>query len=108
MRITGSGKLDPDFSKIPKQQQILGIVTEAALFIPGTTEWLLPRISPRCENCGGGHPFQVSMAYRPLLGGVVPLIKLAKSHHLMCTHCGETIELEAEEYHKIKGRLQEP
>ena len=101
-RITGSGKLDPDFSKIKRSTQLLGTIAERDLYAPGSKEWLIPRINPLCENCGSKEPHQIVMSYHSF---PLPLIKQRKRYHIICSHCGESVELEYAEFLKIKPYL---
>jgi hypothetical protein len=103
VRITGSEKLDPDFSKIKRLTRPLGIIFRKNLYAPGSSrEWLLPRINPVCENCGQNQTHQVVMEYHC----IIPFLKLSKRYHLICSECSEKIELDYGEYLKLKPYLE--
>lgn len=99
MRITGNDKLDPDFSSMKKTKKILGIISIEDMKQPDTLQWLLPRINPRCEICNDNQAYQVELQYYSLL----PLINFAKTYHLVCNSCGDTIELDYQEYLRVKS-----
>lgn len=98
MRVTGNDKLDPDFSRIKKYTQVLGSVTRDNMFTNNSQDWLLPRINPVCENCNKNQKYYIVMAYYKIF----PLIKISKTYHIVCSSCGEKIELDLQEYLKVK------
>ena len=98
MWVTGNDKLDPDFSKMKKHTRVLGYVPRSKMFTDHTQEWLLPRINPVCENCGKNQSYHIVMAYYR----IIPLIKMSKTYHIVCSSCGEKIELELQEYLMLK------
>lgn len=98
MRITGNEKLDPDFSKMEKHTRVLGTVAREDMFESHSQDWRLPRINPVCENCGKNRSYHIVMAYYQF----IPLIKMSKTYHIVCGSCGEKIELDHQEYLKVK------
>jgi hypothetical protein len=102
MRITGNRELDPDFSKVKRSAKILGTIAERDLYAPGSKDWLIPRINPQCDNCGSKDPHQITMSYHTF---PLPFIKQRKRYHIVCAHCGESVELEYAEFLKIKPHM---
>lgn len=100
MRITGSGKLDPDFTKIKKKEKVLGRVSSESL------AGRIQRIDAKCSGCAEQTTREVVLLYHPLLGGAVPFVKLAKTHVLRCTRCSEGVELDTEEYLRLRPFLE--
>lgn len=100
MRITGSGKLDPDFSNMKKKEQVLGRIT------PERLAGRIQRVDVPCAGCGERTIHEVVLLYHPLLGGAIPFFKLAKTYVLRCSRCEESLELETEEYLRLKPFLE--
>jgi len=101
MRVTGNDKLDPDFSKMKQYTLVLGTITRDNMITRNSQKWILPRINPVCENCGKNQSYHIVMAYYR----IIPLIKIKKTYHIVCSSCGEKIELDFQEYVKIKPAI---
>lgn len=73
--------------------EFLGKVFINQMHFENEEEWLLKRISPICENCSKNKYFNFNKSYEVNLPFEVNII-----YNIACPECGETFELEIEEF----------
>ncbi|MFT9497057.1 hypothetical protein [Anaerosolibacter sp.] len=88
---TGSDK-----SNLKRETELLGKVWKHQMYKLDSEEWLLSRINPDCENCNNNDYYNFDMSFIKPYG--LPLGKLHKIFRIVCPNCGETIELDVEEF----------
>lgn len=81
--------------------ELLGKVKQTQMYKPNTEEWLLQRINPQCENCNSNEYYAINTSYRKLVV-IFPLGRMEEVFRIICPNCGETIELEKEEFAVIE------
>jgi hypothetical protein len=75
------------------------------MFLPNSNEWLLRRISPNCESSCGNEYYNINTSFRNLVV-IIPLGRTQEIFRLICPICGETIELEVEEFRLIEPFIE--
>lgn len=87
--------------KWKRSTKILGRIKSIQMSNSMSKEWLLNRINPKCENCASDDYYNIEISYhKPLV--VLPIGKLNPIYKLVCSNCRETIELDLEEFYKIR------
>jgi|GEM_PF-694945 len=81
--------------------KLLGKVKRDQMYLPNSDEWLLRRISPSCENNCDNQYFHIYTSFRELVV-FLPVGRMQEVYKIVCPECGETIELEPEEFTRIK------
>lgn len=66
-------------------------------------QMVLKRFSPICENCNSNSYYNISCTYY-IKTPVIPIYE--KKYEIKCPECGETIELDYEEYLKINSIIK--
>lgn len=90
--------------KLKRQVEPLGTIDKRNMSNPDNSEWILPRINPSCENCGNNSYYSVDVTYtKPFI--VSPWGKANQIHRIVCPECGETIELDIEEYRVLAPHI---
>lgn len=98
-------RLGENNGKIERSRKLLGKVQEAQMFKPNTKIWLLKRINPKCENCNDNDHYTVDKSFiKPL--GLFFLGETDVVIRIICPNCGETIELDREEFSLIRPFLK--
>lgn len=87
------------------ETELLGKVKREQLYWPNSDEWLLRRISPNCENNCGNEHYNINTSYRELVV-LFPLGRMQEVFRIICPNCGETIELEIEEFTQIRPFIE--
>jgi hypothetical protein len=91
--------------KLKREVRHLGRITSENMYGEKERGWLLPRINPLCENFGKNTYHNVDVTYtKPFI--VLPWGMANKVYRIVCPECGETIELDVEEYAVLKPWLQ--
>jgi hypothetical protein len=83
------------------ETELLGKVKKEQMYLPNSDEWLLRRISPNCENNCGNEHYNINTSYIELVV-FIPVGRMQEVYKIICPECGETIELEMEEFRLIK------
>ncbi len=60
-------------------------------------KWILPRISPKCEKCDNNDYYNISRSSNMQVF-YIPIVKHDLIYSIICSNCGERIELEFDEY----------
>ena len=67
-------------------------------------KWILPRIPPKCEMCSSNEFYNIIRISKSFIF----YISIPDSHYkIVCPECGDSIELEFEEYSSIKKLMKE-
>lgn len=81
--------------------ELLGKVKKEQMFFPNSDDWLLSRISPSCENNCGNEYYNIYTSFRDVVP-FIPIGRMLGVFKIICPECGETIELEMDEFSLIK------
>ena len=87
------------------ETELLGKIKREQMYLANSDEWLLKRISPNCENNCGNEHFNINTSFMQLVV-FIPVGRMQEVFRIICPLCGETIELEMEEYKLIKPYIK--
>lgn len=80
--------------------KLIGKIHVDQMRLENDGRWILPRISPICENCNNNKHYNVYKSYNTYIFGLP--FKLDVIYKIVCPECNETIELEIEEFLTIE------
>ena len=89
-------------SKAPTKTKTVGKIYLKQMYIRDRKDWILSRISPKCMNCSSNKYYDVNCISKVFLF----IIQYDKTYKIVCPECGETIELDLEEFLIIESFIK--
>ena len=87
----------------PIKTKVIGKIYKEQMY--KKDKWILPRISPKCENCNNNEYYTITCSTVTCII-LSSIIKGDKVYKIICPNCGETIELEFDEYLTIEPLIK--